>query len=155
MVEHHAPEQKPGLHHETYDANVRYVVYFAVALVVAVAAGLLVSWGVLRYLTNHQSLGEPASPLATGREIPPPGMPRLQAHPHQDVEKYLQEQDNVLNSYGWVDREHGVVRIPIKRAMRLLLEQGLPVRNSNTTAGHIQPGEVQQYTVPQGYMPQN
>ena len=39
--------------------------------------------------------------------------------------------------------------------MTLLLQQGLPARNSKTPKGAVQPGEVQQYEVPQGYMPQN
>ena len=34
----------------------------------------------------------------------------------------------LLNSYGWVDPKAGVVRIPIDRAMDLLLQKGLPVR---------------------------
>ena len=35
-------------------------------------------------------------------------------------------EDADLNSYGWVDRTSGVARIPIDRAMQLLLERGLP-----------------------------
>jgi hypothetical protein len=31
-----------------------------------------------------------------------------------------------LGSYGWVDREHGVARIPIDRAMDLVVEGRLP-----------------------------
>src|SRR5436853_74647 len=31
-----------------------------------------------------------------------------------------------LDSYGWIDRNSGTVRIPIDRAMQLLLERGLP-----------------------------
>jgi topoisomerase IA-like protein len=32
----------------------------------------------------------------------------------------------VLESYGWVDKDKGVVRIPIEEAMRLIAERGLP-----------------------------
>ena len=31
-----------------------------------------------------------------------------------------------LNSYGWVDQSNGIVRIPVERAMDLVLERGLP-----------------------------
>jgi hypothetical protein len=31
-----------------------------------------------------------------------------------------------LDSYGWIDQNSGTVRIPIDRAMQLLLERGLP-----------------------------
>jgi hypothetical protein len=35
-------------------------------------------------------------------------------------------EDGDLNSCGWVDRNAGIVRIPIDRAMQLILERGLP-----------------------------
>jgi hypothetical protein len=34
----------------------------------------------------------------------------------------------MLSSYGWLDRNAGVVRIPIDRAMKMTVERGLPVR---------------------------
>ena len=155
MDEKKTPAENSKPLHETRDATVRYVLYFGIAMAVAVIAAFLVSWGTLRFFEKHQSLGSPASPLAKGRVLPPPGAPLLQAHPHQDLEKYLAQQKEVLDSYGWVDRKAGIVRIPIQRAMNILLQNGLPIRNSKTPVGMIQPGEVQQYTVPQGYMPQN
>jgi hypothetical protein len=39
--------------------------------------------------------------------------------------KMRSEQSAVLDTYGWVDAEKGVVRIPIERAMALTLEQSL------------------------------
>jgi hypothetical protein len=34
------------------------------------------------------------------------------------------EEDAILTSYGWVDRQAGVVRIPIDVAMQQVLEEG-------------------------------
>jgi len=34
----------------------------------------------------------------------------------------------VLSTYGWTDKNAGVVRIPIDRAMELQLERGFPTR---------------------------
>jgi hypothetical protein len=31
-----------------------------------------------------------------------------------------------VHTYGWIDRNGGVVRLPIDRAMDLVLERGLP-----------------------------
>jgi len=36
----------------------------------------------------------------------------------------------MLSTYGWVDNNGGVVRIPIARAKSLRLERGLPVRGT-------------------------
>jgi hypothetical protein len=57
----------------------------------------------------------------------PPG-PLLQRDPEQDMQEMSTEQDAILNNYGWVDKEAGVVRIPIERAIELTLERGLPTR---------------------------
>jgi hypothetical protein len=59
-----------------------------------------------------------------------PPEPRLQSipgnstYPEDDLRQMQRENDAVLNSYGWVDRESGIARIPIDEAMRLLVQQG-------------------------------
>ena len=40
---------------------------------------------------------------------------------------FLMNQENQLNSYGWVDEKAGVAHIPIERAMALTVQRGLPV----------------------------
>ena len=138
--------------HETRDANIRNVIIFGVGLAALIALGFAVSAGVLHYFAVHQPLGLPASPFENVRALPP--APQLQVAPAQDLEHYIAGQDRELNSYGWVDQKAGVVRIPIDRAMELLLQKGLPVRGATSKqgAGQIKPGEVEQ-TVPEGYTP--
>jgi hypothetical protein len=155
MDEHNTHSENPKHSHETREAVPKYIIYFAIGVAVSVAAGFLVSWGTLVFFQHHQTYSEPQSAISRGRVLPPPGMPQLQAHPDTDLQVYLKNQRKILDSYGWVDRKSGVVRIPIQRAMTVLLQKGLPARNSSTPKGAIQPGEVQQYTVPEGYMPQN
>ena len=155
MDENRTHSENPKHRHETREAVPRYILIFAAGLALAVVAGFLVSWGTLVYFKNHQDYAPPKSAISAGRVLPPPGVPQLQAHPDIDLQEYLKEQRRMLDSYGWVDRKNGVVRIPIQRAMAILLQQGLPARNSKTPKGAVQPGEVQQYEVPQGYMPQN
>ncbi|TAM82832.1 MAG: hypothetical protein EPN47_09325 [Acidobacteria bacterium] len=145
----------PKHRHETREAVPRYILFFAAGLGMAVVAGFLVSWGTLAYFKSHQNYAPPKSAISAGRVLPPPGVPQLQTHPEADLQVYLKKQHEILDSYGWVDRKNNVVRLPIQRAMNILLQQGLPVRNSKTPKGAVQPGEVQQYEVPQGYMPQN
>jgi hypothetical protein len=80
------------------------------------------------YFSKTQSLGPPPSPFASSnfRVLPP--SPRLQPAPVTDLRNYRDAQQQELNSYGWIDPHNGVVRIPIDRAMDLLLQRGLPVR---------------------------
>jgi hypothetical protein len=39
------------------------------------------------------------------------------------VHKYKQEQEQRLDSYGWVDRKAGTIHVPIDRAMELLVQE--------------------------------
>ncbi len=37
-------------------------------------------------------------------------------------------EEKILHSYGWIDQQKGIVRIPIERAMELTAQRGLPAR---------------------------
>ena len=50
--------------------------------------------------------------------------PLLQVNPRIEWKEFQRLQLDRLNSYGWVSREEGIVRIPINRAMELLVERG-------------------------------
>jgi len=117
------------LHHETSDVNIGGVGVFVVVLVVATTVVSMVVWGMYRYLGREAS--RPADvefPLAADamRRLPPE--PRLQVDPREDLARLRQSEDAVLHSYAWIDRNAGIVRIPIDRAMTLTAEKGLPTR---------------------------
>ena len=48
--------------------------------------------------------------------------------------KELATQDETLASYDWVDQKAGIVRIPIDRAIDLVVERGLPVLPAGAVA---------------------
>jgi hypothetical protein len=122
------PDTQPRHAHETSDANIRNLIIFGVCLGLLVIAGLIASRAVFHYFAGHQGLGPPASPFENVRMLPPG--PRLQVRAPQDLEQYKGTQEEILNSYGWVDQKEGIVRIPIDRAMDILLQKGLPVRGT-------------------------
>ena len=62
------------------------------------------------------------------KQVPQYPAPALQVKPQVDLQTYRARAEHDLNSYGWIDQAHGVVKIPIERAMNLLLARGLPVR---------------------------
>jgi len=123
-------------HHETRDVHIRGVVIFIVVLFGSLAITLFLMGRIFHYFEAIQSLGPPASPFAETRALP--AQPRLQTEPRQDLKGQRSDQEKLLNSYGWVDRNLGIVRIPIDRAMDVLAERGLPVRSSAPAA---QPGK--------------
>lgn len=121
-----------GVHHESRDTNLPSIALFGGAIVVTVAIVMFFCWGLFRIYTYVQPLSPTLTPFASPRPLPPE--PRLQPKPENDLQNYLEDQHTELNSYGWVDRSQGVVRIPIERAMQLLLQQGLPVRDSSQSS---------------------
>ncbi len=46
-------------------------------------------------------------------------------------------EDQVLNSYRWIDQSAGIVGLPIDRAMDLVAQRGLPVRANAPQASTV------------------
>jgi hypothetical protein len=57
--------------------------------------------------------------------INPPG-PRLQTGPEADLQRFRAEEEQRLNGYYWVDKQKGIVHIPIEQAMQKLARTGIP-----------------------------
>jgi len=123
-----APERQHAGQHETTDANIGRLVKFGIGLFVLIVVAMMAMRWMFDYLKATQQLGPPASPFAESQAAPP--APRLQVRPVQDLKQLQQAENERLNSYGWVDQKAGIARIPIDRAMDLLAEKGLPVREA-------------------------
>lgn len=118
-------EPPPDAAYETRDVSVRAVLWLALGIVFAAVIVHVGLWILLASLRSEAHQHDPRlSPLAETQPTPP--APRLQSAPSQDYQQFRREEDERLHSYGWVDREHKVVRIPIARAMELLAERGEP-----------------------------
>jgi hypothetical protein len=142
----HRPRREEG--YERRDANVRGLLQFAVWMAAFLA---LVIFG-MKWTFDHLYAVSPAGPPPTGFERPRalPPEPRLEVQPHQDLKSFCDEQLNMLNSYGWVDRRKGIVHIPIERAMDKLLEQGLPARPAGEISANevVEAAEAPEFTIP-------
>jgi hypothetical protein len=57
--------------------------------------------------------------------IAPPG-PRLQTDPQANLKRFRAEEEKWLNTYHWIDKQKGIVRIPIEEAMKKLARTGVP-----------------------------
>ena len=55
-----------------------------------------------------------------------PPAPRLQARPEAELAEFRAQEDAILGSYAWVEKDRGIVRIPIDEAVRIVAERGLP-----------------------------
>jgi hypothetical protein len=124
----------PQTHHETSDANIKAVFAFGLGLMIVGVIILLVVWRLFGYFYSREAAsGAREFPLAVEQQNRLPPEPRLQANPRQDLIEMRATEDTTLNTYEWVDKTGGVVRIPIGEAMKLTVERGLPARASNET----------------------
>ena len=137
MAELHRPHtaqpadaaSNPEVHHEESDVNIGAILVFGAGLIVAAVLINLMVYVLFRYFDVREAQRvTPQYPLAVAQENRVPPEPRLQTDPRQDLADLRAKEDETLNSYGWVDRNAGVVRIPIDEAIRLTLQRGLPAR---------------------------
>jgi hypothetical protein len=97
--------------HEPSTVHVRAIAIFGGVLVFVVAVVGVIAWVSLTTRSVHP------------KEAPPVAGTRLQDDEAADMRELRREVEAALEGYGWVDRDGGVVRIPIERAMRLYVER--------------------------------
>jgi hypothetical protein len=124
-----ANPDNPEVEHEGSDVNVRAILGFGAGLIVAAVAIHFIVWLLFLYLSGAEATRDTADfPLAAGQAARVPPEPRLQTTPREDLRALKAREEEILSSYGWVDKTTGVVRIPIDEAMKLTLQRGLPAR---------------------------
>src|SRR5207244_526994 len=77
---------------------------------------------------QHPSPDPPSRIVLQPRLLAPP--PRVQTNPSAELDDFRTAEERKLNRYGWVDKQRGIVRIPIERAIDLIAQRGLPTRGS-------------------------
>jgi len=128
------------------------VIFFVVFLVFTAIAFVVVKWSyhaLVKYENAQQGdvmtrVARPASEIpkslgfSSGNpEVStlPQNAPMLQADPVKDMQAMRSEQEAKLSSYGWVDREKGVVHVPIDRAMTFVIERSMVKAQATEAAG--------------------
>lgn len=130
--------------HESRDPRLRnplIVVGLTMAMILiclATARFLIHTFSKKRAMQRMESLGLIVAPnLKPLTRFPAPSLEIDDGH--ADLTKLHAEQNEQLNSYGWINRSNGVVRIPIERAMDLLAQRGLPTRTNGISQTGVSP----------------
>ena len=108
--------------HEREDVNVSSLRRFLLLAIVILAVIHVGVWWLYQHFRNQDQRRDVRRTLIEVRPPIPPE-PRLQVDPQMDFQEYLRKQQETLKSYGWVSRPEGKVRIPIDRAMELVVEK--------------------------------
>jgi hypothetical protein len=136
---HHEPTRttppdlsNPENRFEHGDVNFQAIGKFSIGLVLTAIFCIGLVLGIFQYLL-HREGGVPASriesPAQDARQLPPE--PRLEETPAGDLQEMRGAEEQVLTKYAWLDQDNGIVRLPIDRAMDLIVQRGLPTRKEN------------------------
>ncbi len=104
MSERPAPTN-PEVQFEKGDVNATSLLKFLFWTVAATVSIVFLLWRLYFVFVAQEAARQP----------PPPNLSAFRA-----------QEDALLASYGWVDKDLGRVRIPLAEAMRIVAERGLP-----------------------------
>ena len=147
----HLDSQKianPETHHEETDVNVRALLW---AVVIFIVFAIGTHFAILLMFRSYAQLfrGKTTAPMtaiAMPADANVPQTPRLQPFPNRDsngtvippyrntpvkdMDDMRAAEEQALQNPGWIDRQKGVVRLPIEVAKQLVLQRGLAVNDS-------------------------
>ncbi|CAD6561294.1 hypothetical protein ACFQ3P_37835 [Paraburkholderia sabiae] len=103
------------------EVSVRGVVWGGVAIAVSIALVVVAAW-LLWHWWGAPSGAPPHGARNTGTVSQAPS-PALQSSPRQERAQYEAEKRKLLESWQWIDQQHGIARIPIEEAMRIIAGQ--------------------------------
>jgi hypothetical protein len=124
--------RNPGVNYEPAQPDLRVVLGFLFALGLATVLILLVLWGMFGYFRGKSAERGPLPAPGMYTSAPNVPQPELQPDPVADYNEYRLSDQEKLNSYGWVDQKAAIARIPIDKAMDLVVERGLPWKKPGT-----------------------
>lgn len=90
-----------------------------------------------RLLARGETAAQPAPAQVVKSDTSEPSLsfPRLVESEPRVLAEFRAQEDALLTSYGWVEKDKGVARIPIDEAMRLVAQRGLPKFEAPAAAG--------------------
>jgi hypothetical protein len=144
----HAPYRdddivNPETRHEESDVNVRALIWSVAIFIVFAALTHLLLY--VQFHAYARYFRREASPPLTMMPAPSPvpAAPRLQPFPNElkdgrvlppntntpetDMAEMRAAEEKSLNTAGWVDKQKGVVRLPIEVAKQLAVQRGMQV----------------------------
>ncbi|HYU77547.1 MAG TPA: hypothetical protein VEK56_01095 [Vicinamibacterales bacterium] len=131
----------PETHRERSDVNVRALLWFAAIFIVFAAVTHLTLWLMFKHFARmaRQNNAPALTQVVRPANASIPQTPRLQPFPQRgqrgttmppnastpvvDMEEMRATEEQTLNNPGWVDRQRGIVRLPINVAKLLTVQR--------------------------------
>ena len=131
----------PETHHEKSDANVRALLWSMAVFIIFAAISHFVLWGMFKYFAElaRNTTNPPLTEVARPPDMSIPQQPRLQPFPNRDqrgnmvppntttptvdMVQMRTTEEQALRNPGWVDKQKGIVRLPIDVAKQLAVQR--------------------------------
>ncbi len=125
------PPVNPNPDYQDRDIAIGALNKFLAATFVVVFLAMLAMWWLHKAVVDRERAAYSAVPeQMRDRQIAAANGAILQRDELADLRRYQEEQTALTTSYAWVDKDKGVARIPVERAMALALEKKMfPVEN--------------------------
>ena len=68
----------------------------------------------------------PATVVRPDAVAPAPSAPKLLTSEPAALAEFRAQEDELLSSWGWVEKDRGIARMPVDEAMRIVAGRGLP-----------------------------
>lgn len=130
----HEPQRRVQDHPEKGGAFDREIGFrgingFIIGLVITIVVTGVLMWVLVVRFKSQEVARDPEATWLRSEDAPKaPPAPRLQTTPEEDLAQLRAREDELLSSYGWVQEEGKIARIPIEKSIELLIDRGLPVR---------------------------
>jgi hypothetical protein len=123
------------------ELNFKAIFGFVIGLAIVCAIAFALMWG-LSVSQKKRLAGQDAPPpvLAEARVQPLPAGPLLQPDPERDMRALRAHDDAVLASWSWADASKTRARVPVARALEIVVERGFPPRTAPPTEPAAAPG---------------
>jgi hypothetical protein len=130
-----------GTAYEGHDVKAGVVVWSLIIVAGLAVLGFVLMLGVQKYFETAHDPGQPASPLAPERVIPP--APQVQVHPWEDLPEMREAEAKGLAETG--RDKYGRMHIPIEKAMAEVLTR-LKVDPNAPRGSTIPGGQGREYS---------
>lgn len=115
-------EGAAALGHEPQTVSIRGVAIAGISVVVLVSAAFFVIAGLEALFGSRRIPAEAGLEMAEPRLEEPP----LDANQQVALQQLRERENRLLTNYAWVNPQDRVARIPVDRAMELIVTEGLP-----------------------------
>jgi hypothetical protein len=120
-----ANQTNPSVQFEHRDVSLRAMLWIGAAIIVTAIVLHLVLY---RLYDGLRAGAAESGRITKSSEVPQQttsAQPQLQVDPAADINQLRAEENKKLNAYGWIDKDKGVVRIPIDRAINIMAARGI------------------------------